>query len=600
MRVARRLQRWLSPLRTAALTRLTRALREKERRLTEQALLLQTTLDHVGQGIQMIDAELRIVVANRQAVEMLGVPPELMAQRPHLSQVFAFQQQTGEVADLPPEVLAQFRADVTATRNHTYRRRRPDGRMLEVQSRPLPGGGMVRIHTDITERDAAEQRAHFLATRDVLTGLANRRLFLERLESALASGMDLAVLLVDLDRFKDVNDTLGHPTGDALLRAVAERLQRAAGHRDVVARLGGDEFAMLLLGERGSGAPAVAAEVIRTVGQPCDIEGSRVITGASVGLAYADARAGACGATLPAVDDIMKRADLALYEAKGAGRGAWQAFRPEMAERLTARRTLESDLREALVSQSFELHYQPLIDLGSGAVSGFEALLRWRHPTRGLLAPGSFIPAAEANGLITQIGAWVLRRAVADAAAWPDHLRVAINLSPVQFRGGELVATISEALASPGLAFSRLELEITETTLMQQSEAIMAALTALRARGARIALDDFGTGYSSLSYIRKFPFDTIKIDQSFVAGLGQRRDCEAILRAVTGLARDLDMRTLAEGVETAGQLAQLRLHGCDEAQGLLFSPPRPVGDIGLMIAGIEQRGCVPLPTVMSV
>ena len=593
--------RHIGTQRRSALARTTAALQESERQLAEKSRLLQMTLDHMGHGIQMIDAAGHVVVVNEQAIALLGVPAEMMRRRPHISEVATYQARTGELQHAPPQVTSNVGDFSYHQRPQHYRRKRPDGRMLEVESRPLPGGGMVRIHTDITERHAAEERVRFLAGHDTLTGLANRALFQDALQHALAapapSSADAAaeapavasLLLLDLDRFKEVNDTLGHPVGDSLLRAVAGRLRGCVGPSDVVARLGGDEFALIRLyppdampapDRQLADAQALAALVIDAISRPYELDGSQVVIGVSIGIALSEA-----GPEPPPDEStLLRQADLALYEAKADGRGTWQVFRTGLEERLLERRTLETDLRLALERQEFEVFYQPFIDLRSGALGGFEALLRWHHPVRGLLAPGNFIGAAESNGLIGPIGDWVLQRACADASAWPAHLRLAVNLSPVQFRNPHLADTVQAALEATGFAADRLELEITESVLMQNSETTLAALATLRALGASIALDDFGTGYSSLSYVRSFPFDTIKIDRSFVDGMGQRRDSDAIVSAVIGLARDLDIRTVAEGIETDAQLAALRLLGCSAAQGFLFSAARPVGELAQLIA----------------
>ena len=393
----------------------------------------------------------------------------------------------------------------------------------------------------------------------------------------------MAVLCLDLDRFKPVNDTLGHPVGDALLRAVAARLLACVREGDTAARLGGDEFAVL---QAGAGQPeaagALARRLVEALSAPYEVLGHQVVVGASVGVALApgDGRD---------PDELLKRADMALYRAKADGRGTFRSFEPGMDARLQARRLLELDLRKALAAGELELHYQPLVDLRTGAVSALEALLRWRHPARGLVPPGEFVPLAEEIGLIVPVGGWVLRRACADAAGWPGGVRVAVNLSAAQFRGRELVAAVVGALAAAGLAPARLELEITETVLLRDGEATLATLRELRALGVRIAMDDFGTGYSSLGYLRSFPFDKIKIDRCFVRDLGASADCEAIVRAVTGLGGSLGIATTAEGVETEEQLERLRAEGCDEAQGFHLGRPMPAADVRALLDRGDAR-----------
>jgi diguanylate cyclase (GGDEF)-like protein/PAS domain S-box-containing protein len=440
---------------------------------------------------------------------------------------------------------------------------------------------LVGVITDVTRYREAEAHIRHLAHHDALTGLANRALFRERLGRALAAarrrGGPVAVLCLDLDRFKPVNDTLGHPVGDALLRAVAARLLACVREGDTAARLGGDEFAVL---QAGAGQPeaagALARRLVEALSAPYEVLGHQVVVGASVGVALApgDGRD---------PDELLKRADMALYRAKADGRGTFRSFEPGMDARLQARRLLELDLRKALAAGELELHYQPLVDLRTGAVSALEALLRWRHPARGLVPPGEFVPLAEEIGLIVPVGGWVLRRACADAAGWPGGVRVAVNLSAAQFRGRELVAAVVGALAAAGLAPARLELEITETVLLRDGEATLATLRELRALGVRIAMDDFGTGYSSLGYLRSFPFDKIKIDRCFVRDLGASADCEAIVRAVTGLGGSLGIATTAEGVETEEQLERLRAEGCDEAQGFHLGRPMPAADIRALL-----------------
>ena len=436
---------------------------------------------------------------------------------------------------------------------------------------------------DVTERRRAEARISHMAHHDALTDLPNRLLFRERLDEALIRvrrhDESLAILCLDLDHFKDVNDTLGHPIGDKLLRQVSSRLRDCLRESDVVARLGGDEFAIIQTGIRTpEDASDFAIRLVDLVGEPYDIDGHHVIIGASVGIAVAPNDG-------DNPDRLLKNADMALYRAKGDGRGTFRFFEPEMDARVQARRALELDLRKALVAGEFEIYYQPLVNLREDAVTGFEALLRWKHPVRGMVSPADFIPLAEEIGLIVPLGEWVLRQACSQAATWPDHVKVAVNLSPVQFKSRNLLPAVMLALASSGLSAARLELEITESVLLSESEANLATLHQLRALGVRISMDDFGTGYSSLSYLRTFPFDKIKIDQSFVRELAANGDCMAIVRAVAGLGSSLGIPTTAEGVETNEQLEWLRSEGCTEVQGYLFSPPRPAEEIGRLLAG---------------
>jgi diguanylate cyclase (GGDEF)-like protein len=411
-----------------------------------------------------------------------------------------------------------------------------------------------------------------MAHHDALTNLANRLLFQERLTEAIARvnrhGESLAVHCIDLDHFKKVNDSLGHPVGDGLLRAVGERIKKCLRDSDLVARFGGDEFSIVQSPIAGpNDANALARKLIELISRPYELDGQEIVVGASIGIALGPADGGDA-------DTLLRNADMALYRAKAAGRGESHFFEPAMDRQIQARRALELDLRKALGNGELELFYQPLVNVRSGGVSGFEALLRWNHPVRGLVSPVEFIPVAEDIGLIGPLSEWVLRTACVEAMRWPPNVKVAVNLSPVQFRGRGLVQAVVGALAHSGLAPGRLELEITESVLLSETEVNLATLHQLREIGAHISLDDFGTGYSSLSYLRSFPFDKIKIDRSFVHDLVARPDCMAIIRAVVGLGKNLGIATTVEGVETREQFELLRAEGCTEVQGFLFSVPQ--------------------------
>ena len=396
-------------------------------------------------------------------------------------------------------------------------------------------------------------------------------------------GEPFAVLCIDLDRFKAVNDTLGHPVGDALLRKVGERLSKAAREGDVVARLGGDEFAVIQVGtDQPTASEALAARLVDLIGRTYVVDGHMLNIGASVGVALAPSDG-------DDADALLKHADLALYRAKADGRGVFRFFETGMDARMQARRSLEIDLRKALALKEFELAYQPQVRSEDGAVSGFEALLRWRHPERGAVSPADFIPLAEEIGLITPIGEWVLRTACAEAATWPDSVSLAVNVSPVQFRGAKLVDTVTSALARSGLAPSRLELEITEGALLDNTDTVLKVLNSLRDLGVRISMDDFGTGYSSLSYLQKFPFTKIKIDQSFVRRMDDSPDCSAIVRAVAALGASLGMKTTAEGVETEAQRERIRAEGCTEIQGYLTGRPMTAADAAAFILRSQEE-----------
>jgi diguanylate cyclase (GGDEF)-like protein len=441
-----------------------------------------------------------------------------------------------------------------------------------------------RLEKEIAERKQSEERVRYMAQHDALTGLSNRAHFRDHLIRALGrmdeDGGGLALLFIDLDHFKLINDTLGHRVGDLLLIAIGERLKNAVGKSDSVARLGGDEFAVIhIVKGRPEQAGQLADQIMDALERPYDIEGHRLGLGCSIGIALAPDDS--CDP-----DVLLSNADLALYRAKAEGRGIRRSFLPEMNTRAQARRTLESDLRNALHAGQFELHYQPVCNLLSGCISGLEALLRWRHPERGLIPPVDFIPLAEEIGLITPLGDWVLREACNAARQWPEQVSLAVNLSAVQLRTGNIVQNVVNALAMTGLCPKRLELEITETTLLDDNQNTMHALHQLQSMGTRIVMDDFGTGYSSLSYLRKFPFDKIKIDRSFVRELPADNDGSAIVRSIIHLANNIGMPTTAEGVETEEQRAYLQSEGCSEAQGFLISRPLPSAQLRALFANV--------------
>jgi len=444
-----------------------------------------------------------------------------------------------------------------------------------------------RLKVEIADREESQARSQYLAYHDSLTGLGNRLLFKEQLEEALkdvsVASHPLAVLFLDLDGFKAVNDTLGHSIGDLLLKSVAAKLRDILPRTDRIARLGGDEFAILQISAAQPGSSiALAEKIIEVVGQPNSIDGHDVTVGASVGIAVA--RPGDIN-----TENFLKSADLAMYSAKSDGRGTYRMFDPEMDAIVQARRLLERDMRTALAQDGFRLFYQPLVNLQTKKVTAFEALMRWQHPERGMVPPSDFIPVAEEMGLIVQLGEWALRQACAEATEWPDGICVSVNLSPLQFAKGNLVSSVMSALASAGLPASRLELEITESVLLEKSERNITILNQLRDLGVRISMDDFGTGYSSIGYLRSFPFDKIKIDQSFVRDLLVDEGSLAIVRAIAGLGVSFGMITTAEGVETEEQMRCLNLEGCIEVQGYLYSRPVPADEIVGVLASLDNR-----------
>ncbi len=438
----------------------------------------------------------------------------------------------------------------------------------------------------------AANRASYLASHDPLTDLPNRALFNEWLVQCLAAAgrkhCAAAVLCIDIDHFKEVNDMLGHAAGDALLRQVTARIRESLRAEDVLARLGGDEFAVIQSRiQQPTGASSLAERLVRVIGAPVELDGQEITIGASIGISMYQPGSETTAQVL------LQQADLALAGAKAEGRGSFRFFEPEMNRALLERKALEADLRRAIATGQFELHYQPQVDLATREMRGVEALLRWNHPVDGWIPPDRFIPLAEETGLILAIGDWVIRTACRDAADWPG-VRVAVNVSPMQFRHGDLVDTVGAALRASGIAAERLELEITEGVLLQNTDTVLAALRALKALGVCIAMDDFGTGFSSLSYLRRFRFDKIKIDRSFVADLGADEQCDSIIDAVIGLSRSLDMRSNAEGVETLAQVEALAARGCQEVQGYFFARPMPKADLDRIVAGRTADGRIVL------
>jgi diguanylate cyclase (GGDEF)-like protein/PAS domain S-box-containing protein len=555
--------------------------RQSQTNLRKQKVLLDTALQNMSQGLCMFDAHGRVTLFNQRYAEMTGVSNlEIMGRS--LLELFSYRKSAGVFADDPDEFFERVMTDIKAGKSNTKIMETLTGRVIRVVEEPMQGGGWVATVEDITEWRKAQAQLSHMAHHDLLTGLPNRAKFREELDLALRHtrlNEHISVLCLDLDRFKEVNDSLGHLVGDELLKEVAQRLSACLRDRDTVCRLGGDEFTVIQFGSgvQASEASSLAQRLIEAIEAPYDVWGHHISIGMSIGVSLAPADADDS-------DQMMKKADMALYRAKSDGRGTYRFFEAGMDARAQARRLLEIDLRLALKRGEFEIYYQPIHDLRSNRITGFEALVRWAHPLRGIIPPLDFIPLAEETGLIVPIGDWVLRRACEDAAGWSQPVRVAVNLSAVQFKNKQLLAAVVSALADSGLVPGRLELEITESVLLQETDSTLATLHKLRAIGVKISMDDFGTGYSSLSYLRSFPFDKIKIDRSFVSELATREDSAAIVRAVTGLGTSLGILTTAEGVETDEQLAALRLQGCNEVQGYLFNPPRPASQVEKMLA----------------
>ena len=547
-----------------------------EMRLALEKQRLDTAINNMTQGLLLYDSSARIVVCNQRYIEMYGLSPDVVKPGCNFRDVIAHRKETGsfegDVDDFCSTVLRNVaQGKVTHTVLESL-----DGRSIQIVNRPLVAGGWVATLEDITERRRSDERIAHLAHYDALTDLPNRALFREQLEQALRRvqrGEQLAVLYIDIDEFKSVNDTLGHSVGDELLKAVADRLRGCLRKTDLVARLGGDEFAIIQTGlKRPADTTELVTRIYEAIRAPYECVGHLLTTDASIGIALAPED----GTDL---DQLLKNADLAMYGAKADGRRTYRFFEPGMDARVKALRTLELDLRQAITDGGFEIHYQPLVNLRDNKVTGCEALLRWRHPKLGMISPAAFIPVAEDTGLINQLGEWVLTTACAEAATWPDHIRVAVNVSPVQFRSQTLALKVAAALAASGLPANRLELEITEAVLIRDDEAALALMHQLRKLGVRIALDDFGTGYSSLSYLQRFPFDKIKIDRCFIKDIAEPDGSPSIVQAVVNIAAERNMTTTAEGVETEQQLEILRKLGCTEMQGYLFSPAIPASDI---------------------
>jgi len=538
--------------------------------------LLQTVLNNMSQGVLMFDSETRLIFSNQRYLELYGLSAEFVKPGCHLRDLLKHRAELGSFSGDVDEYVARLRDGIAEGKTFNQVVNLPDGRAVSVVNKPIVGGGWLATHEDVTERQRSEDRIAHMARHDALTDLPNRMLLLEQLNHEIKRvkrGECLAVLCLDLDQFKSVNDALGHHIGDELLKLVGERLRGCTRELDVVARMGGDEFAIIMTQmEQAADAATLSKRIRDSVIKPYQIEGHQIVTDISIGISVAP---------MDAVesDELLRNADMALYDAKADGRGTFRFFEPEMNTRMRARRELEMDLRKALATEQFELHYQPLVVLETNDVNAFEALLRWNHPTRGMISPADFIPIAEETGLIVPLGEWVLKTACNEAVDWPGHIKVAVNLSPAQLNSRNLVSMVTAALNESGMSPQKLQLEITETVLLQNTFTTLATLHELRKMGVQIALDDFGTGYSSLSYLRSFPFDKIKIDRSFIQDLSNGAEPLAIVNAVAGLAKCLNMTSTAEGVETQQQMEVLQSIGCTEMQGYLFSHARPAKEI---------------------
>jgi diguanylate cyclase (GGDEF)-like protein len=569
-------------------------LKLREQELRTQNLRFEAALDNMSQGLSVYDGSQRLIVCNERYAQLCGLSEDVLTPGITLREVLQLRAKNGTFRWAEPH--APFDIDRAlqdtlemCTKGEPWTRtlNLVDGRIISISFQPMPDNGWVATHEDVTERQQAEARIKHLAHHDALTDLPNRLLLREQLENALASTAQsetLAVVLLDLDHFKDVNDTLGHPVGDELLKAVSTRLRSCVRQDEVnsIARLGGDEFAILQISARQPEAvTSLAQRIVEVVSAPYMFGDHQVFVGVSIGISLSP-RDGSDP------DQLLKNADIALYRAKAEGRNTFRFFEPEMDALTKARRQMELDLREALLREEFSVFYQPIVNLGRNEVCGLEALLRWKHPERGFVSPTEFIPVAEEMGLIIPIGEWVLRQACAEAARWPSNLKLAVNLSSIQFRSRNLVQTVVSALASSGLPAYRLELEITESVLLQNNKSNLATLHQLRGLGASISMDDFGTGHSSLSYLRSFPFDKIKIDSSFVGDMANSTDSVSIVRTIASLGNSLGITTTAEGVETQEQLEAVRAAGCTEVQGYFFSRPVPPEQIKTLLLSVGR------------
>jgi diguanylate cyclase (GGDEF)-like protein len=538
-------------------------------RFEQQANRFDVALNNMSHGLCMLDDEDRLQVWNERFVELLNLQRAPIRAGMRIAALVRHSIRAGNHrANSAKTVFIDLASRLACGSNVEIRL---GERVMALSRRMIDSGGSVVIIDDVTERKRAQDRIEHLARYDELTGLANRAQFVEQIDAVLAAvraaDLHIAIQMIDLDRFKTINDTLGHPIGDKLLKEVANRLSAVIGSADMLTRFGGDEFVVLQTGvAQREAAGALAEQLVNALSDPFDIDGHRIDIGASIGIAMAP------GDGVDA-SELLKKADMALYAAKNAGGGHHHFFATEMEQAAQERRGLELDLRAALASNAFDLYFQPLVDLRTGRITCCEALVRWTHPDRGPVPPSVFIPAAEESGLIIPLGEWVLQRACAEAATWPSDIRVAVNLSPVQFRDRSLALQVVLALARSGLSSQQLELELTERVLLNDGDETLAVMQQLQDVGVTMSLDDFGTGYSSINYLRRFPFRKIKIDQSFTRDLAGNRDSKAIVSTIASLGAALNKVVVAEGIETQEQMQLVAALGCHEGQGYHFARP---------------------------
>ncbi|NEJ25387.1 EAL domain-containing protein [Rhizobium leguminosarum] len=553
-----------------------------------QKKLFEIILNNLPLGLSVFDADQRLTLSNIFFRQLFDLTEEDVTAGATIADLTAKMRGT-ENATAKPGRRTGRHSSATARSSHIRRREwlMDDGRVIQSVVTILSDGSNISIHADITEDRRAAERITYLAHHDPLTGLPNRIHFREQVDATLTArrpDQQIALVHLNLDRFKSINNTMGVSAGDKILQQVTERIRASAGSENTLARLGSDEFAILQAGKRQPwNVTALAERIRRELSEPFLHGEKQVELSVSMGIAIAPDDG-------EETDILLKNAGVALSHAKADGRKRERFFASEMEAQMQLRHALEADLRAAVENEEFELHYQPLYDLSQRRICGFEALIRWNHPVRGRVPPMDFIPLAEEVGLIVDIGRWVLRRACNDAVQWPEGIKVAVNVSAIQFSSSDLTRDVGEALAAAALSPSRLELEITESVLMENLSEVLPILHALKERGIRISMDDFGTGYSSLSYLSSFPFDKIKIDKSFVNDIVHNKEAHAIMHAIILLGDALGMRVTVEGVETAAQLALLECEECDEIQGYHISPPRPARDVADLLSLSPKNG----------